>query len=145
VATKNQQISNQYDKITEIEKFIPKVESEIAMTNLFNSFEFQATPTGTIEYLFMSAKTKDYTKVRFLLDPYGEFNDDAMGLCLVDMYPSEAQNEWNNEFKNGRIIGDPIIKDEIAEIEIAIGPESDELEKINLVKRMKKWYIISYD
>jgi hypothetical protein len=40
-------------------------------------------------------------------------------------------------------MSEPKIENDRAEVEIAYGPNSDKLEKINLVKRMDKWYIVS--
>lgn len=140
---KNQQINAQYKKIYELEEFIKNINSEIAYTNLFNSFDFQSTPEGTIEYLFYSAKNSDFSKVRHLLDPYGEYDNDALGICLVTILPKQGLEEWHNMFANARIMGKPILSnnEDEAEIEIATGPSSNKLEKIILIKRMDRWYI----
>ena len=142
MSTKQQQLSDQQGKINELESFISNVEKEISLTNLFNSFDFQLTPEGTVEHIFSSAKNNDLTKMRHLLDPYGEYDVDAQQICLVEMFPSDGQNEWRKEFANGRIMGVPIIEGDKAEIEIAIGNSSNRLEKIKLVQRKDKWYVI---
>lgn len=142
-STKDRQLSDQKEKINDIESFITKVEKELAMTSLFNSFEFQQTPNGTIEHIFTSAQNNELGKMRHLLDPYGEYDSEAMDICLVEMLPSEGQEKWREAFKNGRVMGEPEMNGDKAIIEIAYGPSSNRLAKINLVQRMDKWYILS--
>jgi hypothetical protein len=47
-------------------------------------------------------------------------------------------------FKNARIMGEPKIYGESAEIEIATGSSSNYLQKIQLINRMGKWYLLSF-
>ena len=143
-STKQSQLNEQNIKIQRISNYISKIEKEITLTNLRETFEFQNTPEGVIKYIFDAAKTKDFTKLRNLCDPYGENDGDTRSICLVEMQPIEMQNRFIESFKNGRIIGDPKIENDIAEIEIAFGPSSNRLEKIKLIKRMDKWYIGSF-
>lgn len=136
------QIRDQQLKINEIERDIRRVEKEISLTHLFESFEFQESPSNTVKHIFESAKNRDFSKMRHLIDPYGEFDKEAMWICLVEMFPLEAQDDWANQFKNGRIMSKPVFDDEYCTIEIAIGSNSDKLEKIKLVKRWYRWYVL---
>lgn len=140
-STKRRQLKDQNAQIIELETFIAKVEKEISLTNLYNAFDFQVTPRGTVEHIFYAANSKDYSKMRHLLDPYGEYKPEAQELCLVEMLPADQKRNWSQTFKNGRIMSDPVITKGKAEIEIAIGSSSNQLEKIKLVKRMDKWYV----
>jgi len=139
--TKNQQISDQKSVIYELQDVIKRFEKEISYTNLFESYEFQLSPKGTVEYIFSAAKNEDYSKLRNLVDPYGEFNDNALEICLVELLPKKNQKEWKILFENGRIMGESEINNDKIEIEIAIGNRSNRLEKVMLVKRMSRWYI----
>ena len=76
-----------------------------------------------------------------MCDPYGEHDADAKSVCLVEMQPSEIQLQFIQNFENGRIIGEPIIQGESANVEIAFGPSTSRLETIHLIKRMDKWYL----
>ena len=143
ISTKQSQLNVQNIKIRRLSSYISKLEKEISLTNLRETFDFQDTPEGVINYLFESAKTKDFTKLRYLCDPYGENDGDSRGICLVEMKPIEMQDQFIENYKNGRIIGDLKIENDIAEIEIAFGPSSNRLEKIKLIKRIDKWYIES--
>jgi hypothetical protein len=141
-STKDKQLSAQYDKIGTIESGIKKVEREISMTKLHESFDFQDTPKGTVEHLFYAAKNSDYKKVRHLLDPYGEYNTDMREICLVEMLSDQDKAEWKSALENGRIMSEPVITNDHAVVEVAIGSASDRLKKIELAQRMGKWYII---
>lgn len=143
-STKNQQLSDQREVIRQLEKFKEGLEYEISHTHLHQSYDFQNTPKGTIEHLIKSAENGDYSKLRNLVDPYGEFDRDAFAICLVEMYPDEMKTQWKNEFASGRIMGTPKINGQTAEIEIAIGISSNKLETIHLVQRQDKWYIQSF-
>ena len=140
-STKEKQLAEQHQRIAQITTYISKLEKEISLTHLRETFDFQNTPEGVINYLFETARNREFSKLRNLCDPYGENDRDARRLCLVELQPIEMQDRFVENFEKGRIIGDPKIENEFAEIEIAVGPRSDRLEKIKLVKRMDKWYI----
>lgn len=142
-STKQNQISEQNKKIREVRSYISRVEEEISQTNLRETFDFQDTPEGVIKYLFSSAKSRDFNKLRYLCDPYGEGNKNSRKISFVNIYPLEMQNKFVSSFENGRIMGEPKLDDEFATFEVAVGVQSDQLEQIKLVKRLDKWYISS--
>ncbi|WP_319229445.1 DUF4878 domain-containing protein [Draconibacterium orientale] len=141
---KETQLAEQKQLISQIEFMKSRIENEIALSNMFQSFEFQNTPEGTIEQIFQAAKTEDYSKMRYLLDPYGEYDNDAFSICMIEMLPSESQKEMAEQFKNGRIMNNISTNDSTAIIEIAFGPSSNKLEQMHLVKRLNKWYISNF-
>lgn len=141
---KNEQLINQNIQINRLKSMIQKVQKEVSLTKLFNSFEFQETPQGVINHIFQSAKDHNYDNMRYLIDPYGEFDTDAFQICYIEIYGEEGQQEWSETFKNGRIMGDPKYDEDKCTIEIAYGLGSNKLENINLVKRMNHWYLTSF-
>ena len=142
-STKQKQLNQQNLRIGQIQSYISNIEKEISLTNLRETFDFQDSPKGVINFLFESAKNNDFEKLRYLCDPYGENDGDSRGICFIAMQPSEIQRQFVKNFKNGRIMSEPKIENDRAKVEIAYGPNSDRLEKINLVKRKDKWYIES--
>ncbi len=140
---KRRQISKQNMKIDDIKKLIRKVKKEIAEVNLFTSYAFQSTPEGVVNYLFKTANDGDLSKIKNLIDPYGEFNDQAFKFCFVEVYSVNGQSEWKTSLKNGRIVTAPSYDEDLPEarVEIAVGVNSDRLKKLTLVRRMDKWYI----
>lgn len=143
-STKRQQQSEQHEVIRQLDYFREGLKDEISHTHLHQSYDFQNSPQGTVKHLFKSAETGDYSKLRYLVDPYGEFDQEAFVLCLVEMYPSDMKERWKNEFGNSRIMGTPKIEGQTAEVEIAMGISSDKIETINLILRKDKWYIKTF-
>lgn len=143
-STKSQQLNERREIISQLQAFKEGLEHEISRTLLHQSYDFQSTPKGTIEHLINAAKNEDFSKLRNLVDPYGEFDRDVFDICLVEIYPNDMKEQWKNEFTNGRIMGITKVTDETAAVEIAMGISSNKLETINLVKRQDKWYIQSF-
>jgi hypothetical protein len=142
-STKQSQLIEQSKAVNYISNYINKLEEQVSLINLRETFDFQDSPLAVVEHLFQAAQSKDFKKLRHLCDPYGENDGDVRIFRLIDMAPEDVQNEFIDEFQNGRILGEPTIENEKAIIEIAFGPNSSKLEKVNLVKRMDKWYLSS--
>jgi len=142
-STKEEQIKQQNLKINQIKNYISGLENELIQANIHKSFEFQEDPISLVNYIINSAKNRDFSRLRHLCDPYGENDSDVNGICLIESQPTQVKNNFARNFKNARIMGEPKIQNINAEVEIALGENSNKLEKINLVKRMNKWYIIS--
>lgn len=141
--SKREQIRRQNRKIMNLESEQKALKDGAELAKLDRSFDFQNTPTGTVEHIIYAAKNKDYSNLVFLMDPYGEFNNNVMNLCLVNFMSREDSDHFNENFENSRIISESNYSSDSAMVEIAIGPNSDRLEKINLVKRLDKWYLSS--
>lgn len=142
--TKEIQLIEQNRKISSLTTNISKIQNEIALSNLRETYEFQDTPVGVVNYLFEAARSWDFSKLRNLCDPYGENDGDARAMCLVEMQPRDIQSQFVENFKNARIMGEPKIFGDSAEIEIATGSSSNYLQKIQLINRMGKWYFKSF-
>tara|TARA_R110000744_G_scaffold68927_1_gene140126 strand:- start:1280 stop:1993 length:714 start_codon:yes stop_codon:yes gene_type:complete len=143
-STKQSQLIEQSKAVNYISNYISKLEKQVSLISLRETFDFQNSPEAVVEHLFQAAQSKDFKKLRHLCDPYGENDGDVRIFRLIEIAPEDVQNEFIDEFQNGRIIGDPIIEKEKAIIEIAFGPSSNKLEKVNLVQRMDKWYLSSF-
>ena len=142
--TKHKQIAEQSNDIMEIERYLKTLDAEIAKTALFKSFPFQSTPEGVVEHVLMAADSADFSKLKFLVDPYGEFDSDVFSFMLIETLPKEGQEEFVKNFENARIMGEPKLDEDSAEMEVAIGPSSNRLEKVQLVKRKDRWYLLSF-
>ncbi|ADR22313.1 hypothetical protein MATR_00450 [Marivirga tractuosa] len=143
LSTKKRQLREQRETISTLKTTKANLQTELAKTNLFKSFDFQCTPEGTINYLFEAAKSNDFSKLRHIGDPYGELGEGLYELTTIEAFPSEVQNEFVNILSEGRIMGEPIINQDTAVIEIAVGYNSDRLNKVKLIKRRKHWYLLS--
>ena len=143
-STKQNQLIEQSKAINYISTYISSLEKQVSLINLRETFEFQNAPEAVVEHLFQAANSKDFKKLRHLCDPYGEDDGDVSIFRFIEIAPTDVQTEFINEFQNGRIIGEPLMENEKAIIEIAFGSSSNKLEKVNLVKRMDKWYLSSF-
>ncbi|MCK7590469.1 hypothetical protein M0G43_07795 [Subsaxibacter sp. CAU 1640] len=142
-STKDKELSEQNKRIYFLETVISKIENEISELNLTQTYDFQDSPKQLVNYLFEMAQNKDFSKMRHLCDPYGEGDNESRSLCLLEIHEAGSQQRYIETFQNGRIIGNPILEDNEAIVEIATGPNSDRLIKINLINRMGKWYVYS--
>jgi hypothetical protein len=59
------------------------------------------------------------------------------------MLSKKRKKELQDMFKNGRIIGEPVITENTAKIEFAYGLSSNKLEKMGMIKRNNLWYLLS--
>lgn len=143
-STKNEQLNSALNLKLEASRYVKNIQNEIAELELIRVFNFQKTPDGVVKYLFASAKNKDFSKLRYLCDPYAENDGDTKRLCNVEMYTNKYKEEFIREFQNGRIIGEPKIEGDIAKVEFAFGRSSNKLETMNLIKRNGNWYLGSF-
>ena len=134
-AEKDKQLHQQNQKFSKLSDYIIKYENELAQTNLRETFEFQNTPEGVVNHIFYLARNKDFSKFRHMCDPY----DGTIFLSFMELMPAELQTEFADDYKDGRILGKKVAIGNEAQIEVVVG--TNRLEKINLVKRMDKWYV----
>ena len=144
VTTKNKQLNEAQKQINEMSEYVQNVKNEIAELELIKTFEFQKSPLNVVNHLFFSAKNADFSKLRYLCDPYAECDNDVERLCFIGMLPKSKQDDFIMSLKNGRIIGNPIIKGDIAEVEFAFGQSANRLEKMTLINRMGYWYLSGF-
>ena len=124
------------------EKRIKSLRKELDL--LHKTFDFQKKPKIVLERLFNSAKYQRYENLLWLADPYDENDRDVDRITYVQSYSRKEQLNFTKEFSKGRIIGEPKINGETAEIEFLYGPNAKKKETMKLIKRNKSWYLLSY-
>lgn len=97
-----------------------------------------------MNYIFKSAKKRDFSNFRNLCDPYGENDSDVNRICYAEMMMKKQQEELITAFENGRVIGEAKITGDRAEVEFAYGASSNRLEKMGMVKRNGLWYLAGF-
>jgi len=137
---KARQVSNQKTRISKLEDISTNLEKEISKSSLSLTFDFQNSPEELVNHIFESAKKSDFSNMRHLIDPYGESKDGVMAMCYIEIASEPKRLDWINNFRAGRIIGEPVIDGDKAALEIAVGPNSDRIQKIQLIRRLDKWY-----
>lgn len=143
-STKEKQLKEARTQLRKIKDYVERVKNEIAQLEYHKTFEFQKDPASVINYIFESAKNRDFSNFRNLCDPYGENDSDVNRICYAEMMMQKQQANLKAEFENGRIIGEPKIDGDKAEVEFAFGPSANRLEKMKMVKRNGLWYLSGF-
>jgi hypothetical protein len=142
-ATKDKQLSEHFEMLKIYRETLENLQKEYVEIPLNKTFDFQKSPNGLMTHIFYGFKNKDFNKFKYLYDPYVEGGEVALWLCNIKALPDYKRIDFYKEFQNPRIMGDAKIEGNKAIIEIALGPSSDRLEKVELVKRLDKWYLSS--
>jgi hypothetical protein len=143
-STKDRQLKEAYELLNETRDYGEKLKNEIAQLEYLKTFDFQNNPESVMNYIFESAKTGNFKDFRNLCDPYGENDSDVNIICNAELLSEKRKKDLQDMFKNGRIIGEPVITKNTAVIEFAYGLSSSYLKKMGMVKRNNLWYISSY-
>jgi uncharacterized protein YuzE len=109
----------------------------------------QFTPEGTLQAVFDAARTKNFSLLANLCDPEGENDGDTQMIC--DLATSEQTGEVNRDmfvevFQKGKIMGRAEFNSDgtRAEVEFFFGPDGNDEETMNLIKREGQWYLLSF-
>ena len=143
-STKEKQLKEARTQLREIRDYGEKIKNEIAQLEYHKTFDFQKDPASVMNYIFESAKKEDFSNFRNLCDPYGENDSDVNQICYAEMMMQKQQANLKVEFENGRVIGEPKIDGDKAEVEFAFGPSANRLEKMGMVKRNGLWYLSGF-
>ena len=141
---KEWQLNQAYEKLSELYSYEKKLKNEIAQLEYLKTFEFQKEPKKILEYIFDSCKRGDFSDFRNLCDPYGENDSDINRICFAELLTKKQQKEFQNTFKNGRIIGETKFYGKSAVVEFAIGINADKLKKMTFIQRNELWYLSNF-
>ena len=129
-------------KLQDYRKRTEKLMSQLDL--LHKSFEWQDHPKKVLETVFEMAQRRNYAKAIFLADPYDENDTDVDRISFIASSPKDVKDKFTNNFKNGRIIGEPFMNTNTASIEFLFGPNADKKETMKFVKRKDSWYLSSF-
>jgi len=101
-------------------------------------------PVQIMQTIFMSAKTRDFSKLNGLCDPTGGNDGDTKTICNIGSQPFTAQEEFIEYFQNGKVVGTAIIIGDNASVKFKFGPDGNKDEEMNFVKINGKWYLSSF-
>jgi hypothetical protein len=114
---------------------------EVLNEELSEQYNFQSDPKAVVEEVFNAANTKDYSNLALMLDPQGQSDDPTTNICNVGKATKERELEFIEYFKLGRVIGEPVINGNTAEVQIKFGPDGTKDETFFLVQRNGLWYL----
>jgi len=144
-STKKAQLAALEKKGKELFRFHQNIEKyKDRLDALHKTFDFQSKPENVLEKLFNAASSKYLNNLVYLVDPYDENDKDVDRISYIEAYPPKYKQDFYDTFKHGRIIGEPIIKENKAKIEFLFGPNGSRKETMNLIKRNESWYLSSY-
>ena len=143
-STKKRQLSEAREQLNELREYGERIKNEIAQLEYLKTFDFQKDPSSVMKYIFDSCKKGDLSNFRNLCDPYGENDSDVKQICYAEMLTDKQKEILKTEFKKGRIIGEPKINGDKAEVEFAFGSSSNKLEKMGMINRNGLWYLSGF-
>lgn len=104
----------------------------------------QKNPVSVVNYLFVAAKTGDYSQLSGLCRPDGKGDGDTKRICEVANGDEKLKQEYSKYFKNGKVDGDAKINGDRAAVPIKFGPNGNKDETMNLALIDGKWYLSSF-
>lgn len=104
----------------------------------------QTDPRSVVEQVFKAAQSEDFNLVANLCDPEGEGDGDTKQICDIENSSADMQEEFVTYFKEGKVIGEPGINGNEAQVNIKFGPGGAKDETMKLIKRGDNWYLLSF-
>lgn len=102
-----------------------------------------STPQGVVQSIFDAAQSGDLEALEGIADPE-DADGDAKNVAGVATLNEQRQEEFQKFFATGRIVGDPEVEGNEAAVDIRFGPDGEDSETMNLVRRDGKWYLHSF-
>jgi hypothetical protein len=104
----------------------------------------QTDPSQVVSMIFAVAGGKAEAKMLAeLCDPQGENDGDTRRIC-DNAAGFDAGGEFAMFFKEGKLKGPARVQGDAAVVEFLFGPNGDESESMELVRRGDKWYLSSF-
>jgi hypothetical protein len=104
----------------------------------------QETPRSTLEEVFKAARTGDFTRLPSLCDPEGRNDGDTKQLCQITNATLAAKQDFRLQFRLAHSLEEKYIDEDSAAVTFKFGKKAELIEKMKLVKRNDKWYLISF-
>jgi hypothetical protein len=144
-AEKEFEISSLETTISDLSKYnirLAKFKKELDY--LHNTYNFQSEPQSVLNELFTAAKTRDFRMMLFLADPYDENDSDVDRIGYSEALSPKQRMSIISMFENAKIIGEPRILENTAEIDFLYGRNADKKETMKLIRRNESWYLLSF-
>lgn len=100
-------------------------------------------PKSVTAQIFYAAETGRTEHLHGLCDPIGENDIDTQRIC--DVHPGSPDWEpFRRNFAHAHLNGEPRVNEEHARLDFLFGPEADQSETMQLVRRGGRWYLSSF-
>jgi len=101
----------------------------------------QSTPEKAVESIFSAAQAEKFDGLKNLCHPEVDNDNDTDGICkLVEA----NHDEFINYFAQGEVAGDAEIDGDKAKVPFLFGPDGEDEETMNLIKKDGVWYLAGF-
>jgi hypothetical protein len=104
----------------------------------------QTDPTRVVQALFEAAKSGEFRALSGLCEPTGAGDGDTKRICAMQSQSKTVQEEFKTTFKTGKVLGEPVIVHNVAQIQFSFGAKNEQQEEMTLVKMDGKWYLVDF-
>ncbi|MBK8611615.1 MAG: hypothetical protein IPL84_17170 [Chitinophagaceae bacterium] len=104
----------------------------------------QSSPTAVAKIIFNAASSGNYEPLKQICDPNIDTDGDSKRVCAIADADKISQENFAAYFSTGKIIGDPLIKDNFAKVDILFGPDGKKPESLMMARKDNKWYLVSF-
>lgn len=101
----------------------------------------QADPRSVAEAIFDAAKNAKYDGLAALIDADADKDSKMMITAATD---KEVAKSFQEYFAKGKVVGEPVITGDNAEVKILFGPDGTKEETFKMVRKDGKWYLNSF-
>jgi len=101
----------------------------------------QGNPRDLAEAIFRAAKTGNTEGLGQLIDV--EADKDSKMIAQASSN-TEIREQFLKYFANGKVKDDPVINGERASVNILFGPDGNQVETFEMVRKEGKWYLVSF-
>jgi hypothetical protein len=101
----------------------------------------QGDPKAVAEAIFDAAKSGKYDGLAALIDSDADKDSKMITSAATD---KEVAKSFQEYFSKGKVVGDPVITGDNAEVKILFGPDGTKEETFNMVRKNGKWYLNSF-
>lgn len=105
--------------------------------------DIHSDPNSVMRALFDAAKSGNLDNLSYLCDPTGSGDGETKEICKMNSMPFEAKKSFIEYFKNGEVIGNPIIIGDEASVDFSFGPNNTKTAQMKLIRLSGKWYLYS--
>jgi len=104
----------------------------------------QSTPQAAAEMVFSAARSGDFSHLKDLCDESLGPDGDSKDVCRVATGEDKMKESFKEYFSKGKVVGDPVIEGDRAEVKILFGPDGTKEETFKMGKKDGKWYLMSF-
>ncbi|MCL4872345.1 MAG: hypothetical protein KJ063_25570 [Anaerolineae bacterium] len=116
------------------------ITDSIVLQEGFIDFE---NPASVVEAIFIAARTEEFGILPYLCDPHGEADEDVKGVCAISP-EHEQRDEFIQYFATAGINGEIVIDGNSAFVSYVFGPNKDQTETMELIRRNQLWYLLRF-